>query len=127
MGIEPYMLRSGILGILAQRLVRKLCLCKEPITDDKHFLGLNVNAAARAVGCAACENTGYQGRLPLAELLTFQDRELSAAILSRRDADELDRLAQASGMTSIHSRAMMAVEGQLTSPAEVRRVLGFRD
>ena len=77
------------------------------------------------MGCAACGNTGYRGRLPLVELLTLNDQEMTRAILARRDANELARLATAAGMTTIQQRAVTAVESLLTSPAEVRRVLGF--
>ena len=125
MNIEPYLLRSGLVGVLAQRLVRRLCGCKQPITDRERYLGLDVAVAARAVGCPSCGGTGYRGRLPLAELLTIRDADLSRAILDQRDANELARLAVASGMTTIDKRACSAVEQQLTSPAEVRRVLGF--
>ena len=125
MRIEPYMLRSGILGILAQRLVRKLCHCKQPISDNKQFLGLEVSSAAQAGGCDDCFGTGYLGRLPLAELLTINAHDFAAAILSRSDASALEKLAIANGMVQIRERALSAIESHQTSPAEVRRVLGF--
>lgn len=125
MGIEPYMLRSGIIGVLTQRLVRKLCECKQPITDTSQYLGFNVSAASQATGCDRCFSTGYKGRIPLAELLTTTDQQLSAAILARSDANELERLAIADGLVPIRDRAVAAIESHATSPAEVRRMLGF--
>jgi type II secretory ATPase GspE/PulE/Tfp pilus assembly ATPase PilB-like protein len=125
MGIEPYLLRSGILAILSQRLVRKLCSCCEPIADEVGLLGLPVASARRAVGCSTCAMTGYAGRLLLAEMLTTQHNELGRAILSRNDARQLEDLAIQSGMTPLAQRACQAVAAGLTSPAEVRRVLGF--
>jgi type II secretory ATPase GspE/PulE/Tfp pilus assembly ATPase PilB-like protein len=125
MGIEPYLLRSGILAIISQRLVRKLCPCSQPITDETELLGLPVTLARRHVGCPSCATTGYAGRMVLAEMLTPQHSEVGRAILSRSDARQLQDLAIAAGMTPLAQRACDAVASGLTSPAEVRRVLGF--
>ncbi|MBI2481562.1 MAG: type II/IV secretion system protein [Planctomycetia bacterium] len=125
MGIEPYLLRSGILGILSQRLVRQLCSCREPIGDDVGKLNLSVARAWQAAGCDECLGSGYRGRVILAELLQSAPTELGRAILSRSDAPQLEQLAIAAGMTSIWQRAKTAVEAGQTSPSEVRRVLGF--
>jgi type II secretory ATPase GspE/PulE/Tfp pilus assembly ATPase PilB-like protein len=125
MGIEPYLLRSGILGILSQRLVRQLCSCREPISDATGKLNLTVTQAWQAVGCEQCLGSGYRGRVILAELLQSTPTELGRAILSRSDAPQLEQLAIEAGMTSIWQRAKSAVEAGRTSPSEVRRVLGF--
>ncbi|MBC8351257.1 MAG: type II/IV secretion system protein [Planctomycetes bacterium] len=125
MGIEPYLLRSGILGILSQRLVRRLCACREQTADDAAKLNLPVAQAWRAGGCDACIGSGYRGRTILAELLEANPSELGRAILSRSDAPQLEQLAIEAGMTSIWQRAKSAVEAGTTSPSEVRRVLGF--
>jgi type II secretory ATPase GspE/PulE/Tfp pilus assembly ATPase PilB-like protein len=125
MGIEPYLLRSGILGILSQRLVRKLCVCSRVIQDEAEKLALPVSQARTSVGCAQCFQTGYQGRLVLAELLEAEPTELGRAILSRSDAPQLQQRALESGMVSLWQRACEAVDAGDTSPDEVRRVLGF--
>ena len=125
MGIEPYLLRSGILGILSQRLVRRLCSCCEQISDDTAKLNLPVEKAWQPVGCDACIGSGYRGRVILAELLQATPSDLGRAILSRSDAPQLEQLAIEAGMTSIWQRAKDAVEAGHTSPSEVRRVLGF--
>lgn len=127
MGIEPYLLRSGILGILSQRLVRGLCGCAEQAPDEASWLGLPVRQAWRAAGCASCLQTGYHGRRVLAELLLAEPTELGRAILSRNDAPRLEELAVQCGMVTLGQRAAAAVEAGWTSPAEVRRVLGFLD
>jgi len=127
MGIEPYLLRSGILGILSQRLVRQLCPCRQPITDDLAKLNLPVADAWEAAGCEECLGSGYRGRVVLAELLLAEATELGRAILSRSDAPQLAALAAEAGMTPIWKRALAAVESSSTSPSEVRRVLGFSD
>lgn len=125
MGIEPYLLRSGILGILSQRLVRKLCSCRQPVADEAAKLNLPVEQAWEAVGCPACLNSGYSGRVVLAELLLAEPSDLGRAILSRSDSPQLERLAIEAGMTPLFQRALAALRAAQTSPSEIRRVLGF--
>jgi type II secretory ATPase GspE/PulE/Tfp pilus assembly ATPase PilB-like protein len=125
MGIEPYLLRSGTLAILGQRLVRRLCTCATVIDDQTEFAGLAVDQAWRAKGCRLCDGRGYRGRAALVELLIPQLSELGRAILSRDDAEKLEQLAIQTGMIPLWQRALTAVEESITSPAEVRRVLGF--
>ncbi len=125
MGIEPYLLRSGLLAVIGQRLVRKLCECARPGDDPKGRFGLNADRFQVPVGCELCDRTGYRGRLVLAEMLVPEPTELGRAILSRSDVSRLEALAIESGMVSLWQRARIAVEEGLTSPAEVTRVLGL--
>lgn len=127
MGIEPYLLRSGILAILSQRLVRKLCKCAADCDDAKRAAGLRVKRFRVEAGCEDCLGTGYRGRIVLAEVLEARPDDLGRAILSRSDASQLEQLAIKSGMVPRWSRALDAVEAGLTSPQEVRRVFGFSD
>jgi type II secretory ATPase GspE/PulE/Tfp pilus assembly ATPase PilB-like protein len=106
MGIEPYVLRSGVRALLHQRLVRQLCACA-------------------SVGCAECRHTGYRGRMVLAEMLPPLVGELGEAVLARRDAVELARLAAAVGMIAVSQRARAAIEARATDQAEIHRVLGI--
>ncbi len=125
MGIEPYLLRTGLLGIVAQRLVRKLCECSKESSNADDLLGLDLRGCHVAVGCEKCRGTGYHGRLLLAEFLRTESSEVGRAILSQSDADELETLAVSAGMTTRWDRAVEAVNSGQTSPAEVRRVFGF--
>lgn len=125
MGIEPYVLRSGLLAIVSQRLVRRLCECARPATTSDELLGLDVAQARIAVGCPACSQTGHRGRLVLAEMLITDRGDLGRTILSRSEAAVIGRQAIAAGMIPLLSRARYTVEAGITSPAEVRRVLGF--
>jgi type II secretory ATPase GspE/PulE/Tfp pilus assembly ATPase PilB-like protein len=127
MGIEPYLLRSGLLAIVSQRLVRRLCTCARPIDDPADCFGLAVVRARRAVGCEQCGGTGYRGRIVLAEMLTPDPAEVGRAILERADVGRLERAAVRQGMINRWERARQAVEDGLTSPAEIRRVLGVSD
>jgi general secretion pathway protein E len=124
-GIEPYILRSGVLAILFQRLVRKLCGCARGARGDEELLGLKVSEARVAVGCPKCAMTGYSGRAVLAEMLLLDDRAVAQAILARSDVATLEQLAVRGGMIDRWTRAATAVESGTTSPAEIRRVLGF--
>jgi len=128
MGIEPYAIRSGLRAVVAQRLVRKLCpACSTPSEAPEDRLGLAVRGVRIPRGCGDCRDTGYSGRIVLAELLTPEPEEIGRAVLARADIHRLEAVAVASGMTTRWDRAIKAVEDGRTSPAEVRRVLGMGD
>ncbi|MHC4176732.1 MAG: GspE/PulE family protein, partial [Planctomycetota bacterium] len=93
MGIEPYVLRSGLLAIFCQRLLRKLCRCARKTDDADARLGLPVEHVRVPAGCETCGGTGYQGRFLLVEQLTPERTELGRAILSRADTTHLEQLA----------------------------------
>jgi len=124
MGIEPYLLRSGVQAIVCQRLLRRLCQCAKSSANEDDRLGFPVGVVRIPVGCPDCAGTGYRGRFVLSEMLLPQRTELGRAILSRSDAAELERLAVESGMVAQRDRASAAVAAGWTSPVEVCRVLG---
>ncbi len=124
MGIEPYVVRSGLRAIVAQRLVRKLCACAAWSSRPEYLLGLPVQSARVPRGCELCRGTGYAGRTVLAEMLLPETDELARAILARLDVRSLESIARHAGMIDRWSRAVAAVEAGMTSPAEVRRALG---
>jgi type II secretory ATPase GspE/PulE/Tfp pilus assembly ATPase PilB-like protein len=115
MGIEPYLLTSGLRGILNQRLVRRLCaVC----------CGAGAPAAGRQAGsCQACDGTGYRGRLLLAEFLTL-DYAIGEAIVQRSDTATLEALARRSGRLALRDAAQRAVADGVTTLEEIDRVLG---
>jgi type II secretory ATPase GspE/PulE/Tfp pilus assembly ATPase PilB-like protein len=124
MGIEPYVVRSGLRAVVAQRLVRRLCACSTASTNSADLLGLSVERAKLPSGCEICHGTGYLGRTVLAEMLVPERDELGRAILARSDVRQLEQIAIATGMISRWERACAAVESGLTSPEEIRRILG---
>ncbi|MHC4876977.1 MAG: GspE/PulE family protein [Planctomycetota bacterium] len=124
MGIEPYLLRSGLLAILSQRLLRRLCTCSKESSNDADRLGLNVAAHWIPHGCEQCRGTGYRGRLLLTEFLRNEATDVGKAILSRSDADELEQLAVQTGMKTRWQHGLQAVSAGQTSPAELLRVFG---
>lgn len=125
LGIEPYLLRSGLLAVLGQRLVRRLCrACRAESTEA---FGLPVGRHWSAVGCVRCAMTGYQGRLPLVEWLSTSPGSPGRAALDRADSGQLEAEARRAGLRTRWDRAIEAVEAGETAPAEIRRVLGFGD
>lgn len=125
MGIEPYLLRSGLRGVINQRLLRRLCSCAIPADQEQQKLGLPVAGAKVAQGCEKCLQTGYSGRIVLAELLPPLEGELGTAVLERRDSRALQTAALSAGMASLLQSACHLVESSQTDAPEVRRVLGF--
>lgn len=122
--IEPYLLRSGLLGVLSQRLVRRLCDCARAGSDVAERLGLEVAAWRIPSGCRECGQTGYRGRLLIAEYLCPRSEPVGRAILAKSDAGSLEAIAAAAGMVTQQKRALAAVAAGRTSPAEIRRVFG---
>ncbi len=125
MGIEPYLLRSGLLAILSQRLLRRLCACAQFSDAEEDRLGLPVEQWKVPVGCAECGQTGYRGRIVLTEMLQPNQVDVANAILNQADATVLHQLAIQSGMRTQWDRALEAVNQGITSAAEVRRILGM--
>jgi general secretion pathway protein E len=115
MGIETYLLTSGLKGIVNQRLVRRLCQACRRQTDQ----------GWEAAGCERCLNTGYHGRLLLAELVVLTE-PLRQAILARADTPTLERCAHETGRATVWSQAEEAVARGETTYQEITRVLGQR-
>jgi general secretion pathway protein E len=111
MGIEPFLLSSSLLGVMAQRLVRKLCPhCKR--SDGAHW---------HAVGCERCGHTGYQGRVGVYELLETTD-EIRAQIHNRASEAEIREKALQSGMKTMREDGERWLRDGTTTQAELLRV-----
>jgi len=124
MGIEPYLLRSGVIAIVCQRLLRTLCDCSVESHDQADFFGLPIDWARKPVGCETCDQTGFRGRVVTSEFLDLRESNLAQSILQREDSRKIYRLAVDHGMESLWERATVLVREGITSPCEVRRVLG---
>jgi type II secretory ATPase GspE/PulE/Tfp pilus assembly ATPase PilB-like protein len=125
MAIEPYLVRSAVLGILSQRLVRRLCECATTSRAETDLLGVPVDSTRLPNGCEQCSHTGYRGRLVLSELMQIRSSAASKSILSGADTAQLQRCAVENGMQPIWQNAIDAIQRGITSTMEVRRVLGF--
>lgn len=124
MGIEPYLLRSGIIGIMSQRLLRLLCTCATESHNRDDFYGLPIDSARVPGKCEDCNQSGYRGRAVISEFLSLKENGLASQILDTKDSREIYRIAVENGMRSLWDRATELVREGKTSPAEVRRVLG---
>lgn len=107
MGIQPYLVSTSIAGVIAQRLVRRICPhCKEEYEADAHekkILGIDPNSSvklARGKGCGHCNNTGYIGRIGIYEIMEIT-REHRDLINHSNDANVLKDLSKKSGMTTL--------------------------
>ena len=129
MGIEPYLVASGVECIVAQRLARRLCDCKESRNLPSGTLadnGFDMEGEAEvqeAVGCVRCANTGFKGRVGLYEVMTVTDA-LRRMILGDGSSDDLRSLAREEGMRTLREDGLEKVLQGVTSVAEVLRVLG---
>lgn len=125
MGIEPFLVRSGLISVVTQRLLRVLCDdCADKSTHEEDFCGLNIKDARIPVGCKRCNQTGYSGRVIISEFLDLRDKNVGQAVLRRADSRELYEIAVAGGMIPLYQQAVDLVAAGRTSPAEVWRVLG---
>lgn len=121
--IEPYQLRSGVLSLLCQRLIRRLCSCATPITEEVRIDGEVITTARAPVGCDECARTGYQGRMLLAEWLDLTAPGASE-LFAAGDRSEIEAIARRRGMRTIRENGLLAVTQGGTSPAEFHRVAG---
>ena len=127
MGIEPYMLGDSLVGIIAQRLVRRLCECKKgrPATaDEKRLMGLPTTAEQivyDAGGCQICNNLGYKGRIGIYEIMTI-NQKIRNLISARATADKIKAAAEEDGMSSLRASAAKYVCEGVTSMAELMKV-----
>lgn len=127
MGVEPFLLSSSLSGVLAQRLIRTLCPeCKiAHITDEKEQEKLHLNKAItvyQAIGCSQCNNTGYNGRTGLYELLIINEK---IKILIHNEASESEILKTAKHHSTLASQALKLVINGNTSLDEAIRVVSL--
>jgi type IV pilus assembly protein PilB len=130
MGIPPFLISSSLLLVIAQRLVRRICLeCREPVQVPVSALidvgfrpeeaeGVRVYAGK---GCANCANTGYKGRISVHEIMWMLP-ELQEAIVRQRPANEIKDIAVKAGMRTLRQTGLRKVANGLTTIDEVLRV-----
>lgn len=130
MGVEPFLVASSLAGVLAQRLVRRLCTaCREAYTPSDEELtdvGLTRDDIAghtiyRAVGCEACNHVGYTGRVGIYEFLPAWD-EVKQLVIANADAGRVKRKAVELGMRTLRDDGFVKVLDGVTTLDEVLRV-----
>ncbi|MES1228164.1 MAG: GspE/PulE family protein, partial [Armatimonadota bacterium] len=137
MGVEPFLISSSLNGILAQRLVRKICEnCKETYTAHRDMLvrygfpvpnelGANTDGQVtlfRGRGCDVCKETGFKGRTGIHELLVISD-EIRDEIIRRGPSHQVREIGVAQGMKTLQMDAMLKILMGVTNVDEVVRVL----
>ncbi len=130
MGIEPYLIAAALNMVLAQRLVRRICpKCKttyEPPRNVRRALermGFEIPTFYRGVGCRACRNTGYRGRIGVHELLSITE-EMRDLIISNPSLTALRQLAIQNGMVTLAQDGFRKVREALTTIEEVLSIVG---
>ena len=131
MGLEPYVIGSALVGVIAQRLVRRLCQqCRRQYTPEAETLrALNLSEADatqfvfyRAVGCEECNHTGYRGRIALYEVMRVSDKV--RRLIAQKGGEDLVREAAASaGMISLGEDGLAKVKAGVTTAEELLRVV----
>jgi type IV pilus assembly protein PilB len=132
MGIEPYLVSSALDCVLAQRLARKLCArCKEAYSPTEEELaraqlplepGRPPPELYRAVGCTACGNTGYKGRMAIHEVMTVTE-EIERLVVESASSEEIKKVARSQGMATLRQDGMAKVGLGQTSIEEILRVV----
>lgn len=130
MGIESYIAGDAVVGVIAQRLVRRLCTtCKQPrLVEDDERVQLGVPADEEDViiyepqGCPLCNDTGYSGRIGVYEMMPVS-RELQAVIASGATADVIEKQALKEGMLTLKMGAAKHVLEGITSIAEMNKIV----
>ncbi len=134
MGVQPFLISSSLVGVLAQRLVRTLCsACKVRVTlTDFEKVILDVEDSPptatifKPVGCPRCSNTGYSGRTVVSELLHIND-EIRALIIQKTDAATIKKAAVRSGMRTLRGDALDKIFEGVTSVDEIVRAINSEE
>ena len=130
MGIEDYIVGDAVVGVIAQRLVRRLCTtCKQPRyveDEERQLLGVSEDEedviVYEPVGCPLCNDTGYSGRIGVYEMMPVS-RSLQAIIASGATADKIEKQALKEGMLTLRMGAAKHVLNGITSIAEMKKIV----
>ncbi|MBO4637335.1 MAG: type II/IV secretion system protein [Clostridiales bacterium] len=130
-GAEPYMLSSALVGVVAQRLMRKVCpYCsrEEPLSERQiEFVGHDIPNAKKAVGCGQCHGSGYLGRTAIHEILVV-DKHMRKLIASGAESEEMKLYAiRNQNMQTLKAAAIELVERGITTMEELERVAYYDD
>ena len=128
MGIEPYVVGDALVGVIAQRLVRRLCKCKQgryAEDNEKKLLGIPENeefGVYEPVGCPLCNDTGFVGRIGVYEIMPVS-RSLQAVIARGATADKIEEQALKEGMLTLKLAAGNLVKQGITSISEMKKIV----
>jgi type IV pilus assembly protein PilB len=128
MGCEPYLVANGLIGVMAQRLVRKVCTnCKQEYLATQaelKIMGVPEGESMRlfrGAGCSRCQRSGYFDRIGIFEFVAF-DSGLAELVIARASIEEMQRYAKAHGAITLRDDALAKVRAGMTSLEEAVRV-----
>ncbi|MGB6978952.1 MAG: ATPase, T2SS/T4P/T4SS family [Candidatus Acidiferrales bacterium] len=132
LGVPGFQIATSVTGIIAQRLVRRLCSCKDEVPASDEYLSRVLQAGMKdppptqhvPAGCDICDFTGYKGRVGIYELLVLDD-EIRAAVRTTGRTDEIRALARSHGMRLMQEYALDRVRQGVTTLDEVLRTVPF--
>ncbi|MCM1126296.1 MAG: Flp pilus assembly complex ATPase component TadA [Lachnospiraceae bacterium] len=137
MGLEPYLIANSLVGVVAQRLMRKVCqeCCEERelTEEDENLIGVNVadgtlpRMVKKACGCPVCNNTGYRGRIAVHEIMTI-DKEVRRMITENVQVEEIkEYLLKKQGMKTLKQSALYYLRNGITTVEEVMKVAYYEE
>ena len=126
MGVETYLVANSLVGLVAQRLLRKVCphCAKEVDTTEQErlFLGEDVKRIRRGMGCAHSNNTGYKGRIAVHEILSM-DHTVRKMVVEHQSIEEIKRYAmEQQGMRTLKESGLQLVKEGVTTPEELMKI-----
>ncbi|MEG1756330.1 MAG: ATPase, T2SS/T4P/T4SS family [Clostridia bacterium] len=131
MGVPSYLVANSLVGLVAQRLMRKVCpycaVAYEPGTEEIAILGTAVKTLHKGTGCHQCNNTGYKGRIAVHEIVTI-DKTLRRMIVEDSSMDEIiDYIKKTQNFISLRDSALALVESGVSTVAEFQKIAYYAD
>lgn len=131
MGMEPYLIANSMVGVVAQRLMRKVCkdcaITEPPTEEETRILGERLPLVKRACGCPACNHTGYRGRVAVHEILQI-DKQVRKMIMVNTPAEEIKEYAMDNQrMRTLKQCAMVYLRAGVTTVEEVLKVAYYEE
>ena len=126
MGVETYLVANSLVGIVAQRLMRKVCTnCSQEVdttSEERKLLGEDVKRIRRGMGCAQCNNTGYRGRTAIHEILII-DAALRRMISGHATVEEIINYGREhQDMRTLRESGLKLVKEGITTPEELMKI-----
>ncbi|MFR7592309.1 MAG: GspE/PulE family protein [Longibaculum sp.] len=126
MGIEPYMVANSVVGIVAQRLVKKVCPhCAQKVLatdEDKRTMGKEIQYVNKSTGCPACHHTGYKGRIAVHEMILI-DKKIKKMITDKMDIEDIyEYVKESQDYSSLFEETLKLVEEGKTTVEELLKI-----
>ena len=126
MGVETYLVANSLVGLVAQRLVRKVCphcaRVMETTEQERIFLGEDVKTVVRGMGCAQCNNTGYKGRIAVHEIVAINN-DIRRMIINHEPIEAIKKYAiEVQHMRTLKESGLILVKEGKTTPEELVKI-----